>query len=94
MASAINNDVARVAGLLAVAVLPALAGMTPAGLRRPGAAVGGFHRAVLIAGAVCAAGGVLAFCTISDSGLRRSNTGRVQEPARRAEPVGAAGRCP
>jgi hypothetical protein len=25
---------------------------------------GGFHRAVLIAGAVCAAGGVLAFATI------------------------------
>jgi EmrB/QacA subfamily drug resistance transporter len=64
VASAINNDVARVAGLIAVAVLPALAGLTPAAYGDPALMSGGFHRAVLIAGAVCAAGGVLAFATI------------------------------
>src|SRR6195952_2267876 len=81
VASAVNNDVARIAGLLAVAVLPGLAGITPAAYSDPAVLSAGFHHAVLIAGALCAAGGVLAFCTISDSGLRRSNTGRVQEPA-------------
>ena len=71
IASAVNNDVARIAGLLAVAVLPALAGITPAAYADPVLLSAGFHRAVLIAGGLCAAGGLLAFFTISDSGLRR-----------------------
>ena len=71
VASAVNNDVARVAGLLAVAVLPALAGITPAAYANPVLLSAGFHRAVLIAGALCALGGVLAAATISDSGWRR-----------------------
>jgi MFS family permease len=64
IASAINNDIARVAGLLAVAVLPALAGITPAAYADPALLSGGFGRAALIAGVLCAAGGVLAFLTI------------------------------
>ncbi|WP_395728032.1 MFS transporter [Nakamurella sp.] len=64
VASAINNDVARVAGLIAVAVLPALAGLSPAAYADPAMMSAGFHRAVLIAGAVCAAGGLLALVTI------------------------------
>jgi hypothetical protein len=71
IASAVNNDVARIAGLLAVAVLPALAGITPAAYADPVLLSAGFHRAVLIAGGLCAVGGLLAFCTISDAGLRR-----------------------
>ncbi|MET3807042.1 EmrB/QacA subfamily drug resistance transporter [Nakamurella sp. UYEF19] len=70
VASAVNNDVARIAGLLAVAVLPALAGITPAAYADPALLSIGFHRAVLIAGALCALGGVLAFFTVSDAGLR------------------------
>ena len=64
IASAINNDVARVAGLLAVAVLPALAGLTPAAYADPVLLSAGFQRAVIIAGTLCAAGGVLALATI------------------------------
>jgi EmrB/QacA subfamily drug resistance transporter len=64
VASAINNDVARVAGLIAVAVLPALAGLTPDAYADPALMSAGFHRAVLIAGGLCAAGGMLALATI------------------------------
>ena len=64
IASAVNNDVARVAGLLAVAVLPALAGLTNAAYADPVRFSAGFHRAVLIAAVLCAAGGLLAALTI------------------------------
>ncbi|HEX8303252.1 MAG TPA: DHA2 family efflux MFS transporter permease subunit [Jatrophihabitans sp.] len=66
VASAVNNAVARTAGLLAVAVLPALAGLTPAALDHPAALSAGFHHAVLITAALCIAGGLLAGATISD----------------------------
>jgi EmrB/QacA subfamily drug resistance transporter len=62
LASAINNAVARIGGLLAIAVLPAAAGITVGG-----AGVdldSGFDTAMLIAGALCAVGGVVAWCTI------------------------------
>ena len=64
IASAVNNDVARVAGLLAVAVLPGLAGITPAAYADPTLFSAGFRSAVLIAAGLCAAGGVLAALTI------------------------------
>jgi len=54
MASAVNNDVARFGGLLAVAVLPALAGITGTACLHPGALAAGFRTAVLISGALCA----------------------------------------
>jgi EmrB/QacA subfamily drug resistance transporter len=64
VASAINNDIARVAGLLAVAVLPALAGITPHAYDNPALLSTGFHHAVLIAGGLCALGGVLSLLLI------------------------------
>jgi predicted MFS family arabinose efflux permease len=80
IASAINNDVARVAGLLAVAVLPALAGITPAAYADPELLSGGFGRAALIAGALCAAGGVLAFLTIRNPLPGTLAAGDSEEP--------------
>jgi EmrB/QacA subfamily drug resistance transporter len=65
-ASAVNNDVARFGGLLAVAVLPALAGITGTAYLHPGALAAGFRTAALISGAACAAGGLLAAVTITN----------------------------
>jgi len=78
IASAVNNDVARAAGLIAVAVLPALAGLTGAAYLHPAALTRGFHVAVLIGAALAAAGGMLAAVTI-------------RNPARAAPGAGTAG---
>jgi EmrB/QacA subfamily drug resistance transporter len=77
IASAVNNDVARFGGLLAVAILPAVAGITGTAYLHPDALAAGFRTAVLISGALCAAGGVLAAFTITN-------------PARAPRPAGAA----
>jgi len=74
IASAVNNDVARFGGLLAVAVLPALAGITGTSYLHPHALAAGFRTAALISGATCAAGGLLAALTIT-------NPPRVPRPA-------------
>jgi MFS family permease len=74
IASAINNDVARFGGLLAVAVLPALAGITGTAYLHPPTLAAGFRTAVLISGVTCAAGGLLAAFTIT-------NPPRVPRPA-------------
>ena len=64
VASAINNDVARTAGLIAVAVLPAAAGLVGASYLHPAAFAIGFRHAMWMSAAACAAGGVLAVATI------------------------------
>ena len=66
IASAVNNDVARFGGLLAVAILPALAGITGMAYLHPDQLAAGFRTAALVSGAVCAAGGVLAAFTIKN----------------------------
>lgn len=60
LASAVNNDVARIGGLLAVAVLPAVAGISGAAYLHPQALAGGFRTAVVVAGGWCIFGGVVA----------------------------------
>jgi EmrB/QacA subfamily drug resistance transporter len=64
VASAVNNDVARTAGLIAIAVLPPLAGISNADFGDPAALSDGFRMAMLIAGGTLIAGGVLAWATI------------------------------
>jgi MFS family permease len=60
LASAVNNDVARIGYLIAVAVLPALGGITGLSYLHAHALAHGFQRAVLVAGSWCVIGGVVA----------------------------------
>jgi len=64
VASAVNNVTARAAGLLAVAVLPAVAGITGAAALQATHFAHGFRVAVTLAGVACGAGGLLAALTI------------------------------
>jgi EmrB/QacA subfamily drug resistance transporter len=64
LASAVNNTVARTGSLLAVALLPAVAGITGDSYLHPPVFETGFQHAAFIAAVICAAGGVLAFATI------------------------------
>ena len=59
IASAVNNDVARAASLIAVAVFPALVGITGDAYLHPERFSAGFHTASLIAAGLCVAGGLL-----------------------------------
>ncbi|MGO8864271.1 MAG: DHA2 family efflux MFS transporter permease subunit [Acidimicrobiales bacterium] len=78
VASAVNNVVARAAGLLAVAVLPLLAGITGSAALEPLPFAAGFRTAMVIAGLTCAAGGVLAAATIRNPpGAQRLRRPRV-----------------
>ncbi|MEU4427611.1 MFS transporter [Actinoplanes sp. NPDC024001] len=64
VASAVNNDVARAAALIAVAVLPAAAGITGAAYMNPAEFTDGFHTASMICAGLCVFAGALAAVTI------------------------------
>jgi EmrB/QacA subfamily drug resistance transporter len=80
MASAVNNDVARAAGLLAVAVLPGLAGISQHAYDNPHLLSTGFHHAVLISAALCTLGGLLSAVLI-ESGARSTRRACERDPA-------------
>jgi EmrB/QacA subfamily drug resistance transporter len=89
VASAVNNDVARTAALFAVAVLPALSGITAAAYKSPTALSNGFHHAVWIAATLCALGGVLAGLLIRGDVLK-AGTARGEVGDQAGRQAGAA----
>jgi heme A synthase len=80
VASAVNNDVARAAALIAVAVLPAAAGITSAAYQNPARLLTGFHAAAVICAVLCVLAGALAFAT-----LRRPSQNTAGQPAQRVD---------
>jgi hypothetical protein len=91
VASAINNDVARTGGLIAVAVLPVLAGITGGTFAHPVALLDGLHSADVIASAACVLGGVLAAVTIRNPVRPAGPSERVRHCALEAAPLVASG---
>jgi EmrB/QacA subfamily drug resistance transporter len=96
LASAVNNDVARLGSLIAVAVLPALGGITGLSYLHPQALAHGFRQAVIIAGSWCVVGGIAAAIGIRNPPRSVGPTvsapsGRLTHCALEATPLREAG---
>ncbi|MGD0984614.1 MAG: DHA2 family efflux MFS transporter permease subunit [Acidimicrobiales bacterium] len=86
IASAVNNYVARVGSLLAVAVLPALAGVSGRSYMHAATFSVGFRKAMIISASLCAMGGAIAAI-----GIRNTTDVRTQQPDNaRTGPVNCA----
>lgn len=67
VASGVNNAVARTAGLLAVAGLPAAAGLTDDAVGHPALFDAGYHRLILLCVGLLVAGAVIAALTTAEA---------------------------
>ncbi|MGH3665173.1 MAG: MFS transporter [Egibacteraceae bacterium] len=80
VASGVNNAVARAGGLLSVAALPLLVGLSGADYQDPARFVEGFRMACYLCAGLLAAGGVVAAATISNDVLSAGAPPAVARP--------------
>ncbi|MEU0540520.1 MFS transporter [Nocardia sp. NPDC005978] len=79
VASGVNNAVARAAGLLAVAAIPPLAGLTGDAYTNPGKFEHGFRIAILTCVALMVVAAVLTVLTVDDDALRAAPASAAPE---------------
>jgi hypothetical protein len=67
LASAVNNAMSRLAGLLSTAIIPLVVGMTGASALATATIARGFVRGMWVSAALCALGAVTAWFTITST---------------------------